>query len=148
MLNVVCGDRDTGRSLTAHPVPRLLAVTGSVRAGREIAAAAAADLKRVHLELGGNAPVLVHEDVDVEATAAELAAVAYYNAGQDCTAPTRFLVHHRRYDAFVAAFAAAAHKLRTGPPDEPAPTTARSTAQPNWPRCKACWTASRATPRW
>ncbi|MGW2027365.1 aminobutyraldehyde dehydrogenase [Streptomyces decoyicus] len=119
VLNVVCGDRDTGRSLTAHPVPRLLAVTGSVRAGREIAAAAAADLKRVHLELGGNAPVLIHEDVEVEATAAELAAVAYYNAGQDCTAPTRFLVHHRRYEAFVAAFAAAAHRLRTGPPDEP-----------------------------
>ncbi|MFG2827205.1 aminobutyraldehyde dehydrogenase [Streptomyces sp. NPDC048434] len=120
VLNVICGDRDTGRSLTAHPVPRLVAVTGSVRAGREIAATAAADLKRVHLELGGNAPVLVHEDVDVESTAAELAAVAYYNAGQDCTAPTRFLVHHRRYDAFVAAFAAAAHRLRTGPPDEPA----------------------------
>ncbi|QIY59179.1 aminobutyraldehyde dehydrogenase [Streptomyces sp. RPA4-5] len=120
VLNVVCGDRDTGRFLTAHPVPRLVAVTGSVRAGQEIAATAAADLKRVHLELGGNAPVLVHEDVDAEATAAELAAVAYYNAGQDCTAPTRFLVHRRRYDAFVAAFAAAAQALRTGPPDDPA----------------------------
>ncbi|MFI1612305.1 aldehyde dehydrogenase family protein [Streptomyces platensis] len=120
VLNVVCGDHDTGRSLTAHPVPRLVAVTGSVRAGQEIAATAAADLKRVHLELGGNAPVLVHEDVDAEAAAAELAAVAYYNAGQDCTAPTRFLVHHRRYDAFVAAFAAAARALRTGPPDDPA----------------------------
>ncbi|MGW8970690.1 aminobutyraldehyde dehydrogenase [Streptomyces platensis] len=120
VLNVLCGDRDTGRSLTAHPVPRLVAVTGSVRAGQEIAATAAADLKRVHLELGGNAPVLVHEDVDAEATVAELAAVAYYNAGQDCTAPTRFLVHHRRYDAFVAAFAAAAQALRTGPPDDPA----------------------------
>ncbi|MCF3142111.1 aminobutyraldehyde dehydrogenase [Streptomyces platensis] len=120
VLNVVCGDRDTGRSLTAHPVPRLVAVTGSVRAGQEIATTAAADLKRVHLELGGNAPVLVHEDVDAEATAAELAGVAYYNAGQDCTAPTRFLVHHRRYDAFVAAFAAAARALRTGPPDDPA----------------------------
>ncbi|MFG2526841.1 aminobutyraldehyde dehydrogenase [Streptomyces sp. NPDC048516] len=120
VLNVVCGDRDTGRSLTAHPVPRLVAVTGSVRAGREIAATAAADLKRVHLELGGNAPVLVHEDVDAGAAAAELAAVAYYNAGQDCTAPTRFLVHHRRYDALVTAFAAAARTLRTGPPGDPA----------------------------
>ncbi|WP_407285789.1 aminobutyraldehyde dehydrogenase [Streptomyces sp. BP-8] len=119
VLNVVCGDRDTGRSLTEHPVPRLLALTGSVRAGREIAATAAQDLKRVHLELGGNAPVLVHGDVDIEATAAELAAVAYYNAGQDCTAPTRLLVHHRRYDAFVAAFAACARTLRTGPPDDP-----------------------------
>ncbi|MFH8572462.1 aminobutyraldehyde dehydrogenase [Streptomyces sp. NPDC017993] len=120
VLNVVCGDRDTGRSLTAHPVPRLLAVTGSVRAGQEIAAAAAADLKRVHLELGGNAPVIVHDDVDVEATAAELAAVAYYNAGQDCTAPTRYLVHRRVHDAFVVAFAACAQALRTGAPEEPA----------------------------
>ncbi|MFG2289404.1 aminobutyraldehyde dehydrogenase [Streptomyces sp. NPDC048595] len=121
VLNVVCGDRDTGRSLTEHPVPRLLALTGSVRAGREIAATAAQGLKRVHLELGGNAPVLIHDDVDIEATAAELAAVAYYNAGQDCTAPTRLLVHHRRYDAFVAAFAACARTLRTGPPDDPSP---------------------------
>ncbi|MFE7773795.1 aminobutyraldehyde dehydrogenase [Streptomyces sp. NPDC057445] len=112
VLNVVCGDRDTGRALVAHPAVRLIAVTGSVRAGREIAATAAADLKRVHLELGGNAPVIVHEDVDVEATAAELAAVAYYNAGQDCTAPTRYLVHERVHDAFVAAFASYAAKLR------------------------------------
>ncbi|WP_328535204.1 aminobutyraldehyde dehydrogenase [Streptomyces sp. NBC_00344] len=118
VLNVVCGDRDTGRALTAHPAVRLVAVTGSVRAGREIAAAAATDLKRVHLELGGNAPVIIHDDVDIEATAGELAAVAYYNAGQDCTAPTRFLVHERIHDAFLTAFAACAAQLRTGPPDE------------------------------
>lgn len=119
VLNIVCGDRDTGRALTAHPAVRLIAVTGSVRAGREIAAAAAADLKRVHLELGGNAPVIVHDDVDIESAAADLAAVAYYNAGQDCTAPTRFLVHHRIHDAFLAAFSARAQKLRTAAPDEP-----------------------------
>ncbi|WP_405705204.1 aminobutyraldehyde dehydrogenase [Streptomyces sp. NBC_00069] len=119
VLNVVCGDRDTGRALTAHRDVALIAVTGSVRAGQEIAAAAAADLKRVHLELGGNSPVIVHADVDVEATAAALAAVAYYNAGQDCTAPTRLLVHHRVHDAFLAAFAASARKLRTGPPSDP-----------------------------
>ncbi|KJY41112.1 phenylacetaldehyde dehydrogenase, partial [Streptomyces sp. NRRL S-444] len=119
VLNVVCGDRDTGRALTAHRDVALIAVTGSVRAGQEIAAAAAAGLKRVHLELGGNSPVIVHDDVDVEATAAALAAVAYYNAGQDCTAPTRLLVHHRVHDAFLAAFAASARKLRTGPPNEP-----------------------------
>ncbi|MCB5164160.1 aminobutyraldehyde dehydrogenase [Streptomyces bambusae] len=112
VLNVVCGDRDTGRALVSHPAVALIAVTGSVRAGREIAAAAAADLKRVHLELGGNAPVIVHEDTDVDATAAALAEVAYYNAGQDCTAPTRLLVHHRIHDAFLAAFTAAARALR------------------------------------
>ncbi|SER81381.1 aminobutyraldehyde dehydrogenase [Streptomyces qinglanensis] len=114
VLNVVCGDRDTGRALVAHPATRLVAVTGSVRAGREIAAAAAADLKRVHLELGGNAPVVVHQDADVEWTAAQLAAVAYYNAGQDCTAPTRLLVHAELHDAFVEAFAAHASALRPG----------------------------------
>ncbi|MFE6905857.1 aminobutyraldehyde dehydrogenase [Streptomyces erythrochromogenes] len=119
VLNVVCGDRDTGRDLVAHRDVALVAVTGSVRAGRQIAAAAAVDLKRVHLELGGNAPVLVHDDVDVDATAEALAAVAYYNAGQDCTAPTRFLVHHRIHDAFVAAFAERVRALRTGGPDEP-----------------------------
>lgn len=112
VLNVLCGDRDTGRALTAHPAARMIAVTGSVRAGREIAAAAAADLKRVHLELGGNAPVIVHDDVDIESTAADLAAVAYYNAGQDCTAPARLLVDARVHDAFVAAFAAHAAKQR------------------------------------
>ncbi|MEU2489683.1 aldehyde dehydrogenase family protein [Streptomyces sp. NPDC007883] len=112
VLNVVCGDRDTGRALVQQPAVRLVAVTGSVRAGREIAAAAAADLKRVHLELGGNAPVIVHDDADIETTAAELAAVAYYNAGQDCTAPTRVLVQTAVHDAFLAAFAAQAGKQR------------------------------------
>ncbi|WOX20434.1 aminobutyraldehyde dehydrogenase [Streptomyces solicathayae] len=114
VLNVVCGDRDTGRALTAHPAVALIALTGSVRAGQEIAAAAAAGLKRAHLELGGNAPVIVHEDVDVPATAAALARVAFYNAGQDCTAPTRFLVHARIHDAFVDALAGAARALRPG----------------------------------
>ncbi|MFE6131665.1 aminobutyraldehyde dehydrogenase [Streptomyces sp. NPDC056437] len=113
-LNVLCGDRDTGRTLVSHPEVRMIAVTGSVRAGQEIAAAAAADLKRLHLELGGNAPVIVHDDVDIESTAADLATVAYYNAGQDCTAPTRLLVHTRVYDAFVAALAAHAAKQRPG----------------------------------
>ncbi|MER6997146.1 aldehyde dehydrogenase family protein [Streptomyces sp. NPDC000410] len=114
VLNVVCGDRDTGRALTAHRAVALIAVTGSVRAGQEIAAAAAAGLKRVHLELGGNAPVIVHDDVDIASTAAALAAVAFYNAGQDCTAPTRLLVHARVHDAFLTAFTAATRALRPG----------------------------------
>jgi betaine-aldehyde dehydrogenase len=118
VVNVVCGDRGTGRALAAHPAVRLVAVTGSVRAGREIAAACAADLKRVHLELGGNAPVVVHADVDVEVTAAALAAVAFYNAGQDCTAATRLLVDQSIHDAFVAAFAEQVRALRTGPSAE------------------------------
>ncbi|MEU8589239.1 aminobutyraldehyde dehydrogenase [Streptomyces sp. NPDC048664] len=115
-LNVVCGDRDTGRALVAHPGIRMVALTGSVRAGREIAAAAAPDLKRLHLELGGNAPVLVFEDADVDGTAGQLAASAYYNAGQDCTAATRVLVHEPVHDAFLDAFARHAARQVPGAP--------------------------------
>ena len=69
VFNVVCGDRDSGRALVEHPVPGLVSITGSVRAGMEVAASAATDLKRVHLELGGNAPVIVCDDADLEAAA-------------------------------------------------------------------------------
>jgi betaine-aldehyde dehydrogenase len=120
VLNVVCGDRDTGRALVEHRVPRMVAVTGSVRAGREIARAAADDLKRTHLELGGNAPVLVFDDIDVAAVAETLAGIAFYNAGQDCTAPTRFLVHEKVHDLFVSELARAASALHTGPPADEA----------------------------
>ncbi|GGY12681.1 aminobutyraldehyde dehydrogenase [Streptomyces anandii] len=118
VLNVVCGDRDTGRLLVAHPHVRLVAVTGSVRAGQQIATAAAADLKRLHLELGGNAPVLVHDDADLDETVEQLSSLAYYNAGQDCTAATRILVHHRIHDRFLAAFAERAARRRPGAPDD------------------------------
>jgi len=105
VLNVVCGDRDTGRSLVSHPVPAMVAITGSARAGAEVAAAAAPGLKRVHLELGGKAPVIVFDDADLEATAAGISRAAYFNAGQDCTAPTRVLaapaVHGDLLDALV-----------------------------------------------
>ncbi|OIJ65424.1 gamma-aminobutyraldehyde dehydrogenase [Streptomyces mangrovisoli] len=120
VLNVVCGDRDTGRLLVAHPAVRLVALTGSVRAGQQIAAAAAADLKRLHLELGGNAPVLIHEDADLDDAVEQLSSLAYYNAGQDCTAATRILVHRRIHDAFLAAFAERAGRQVPGGPDDPA----------------------------
>ncbi|MFF8432069.1 aminobutyraldehyde dehydrogenase [Streptomyces sp. NPDC016566] len=118
VLNVVCGDRDTGRALVAHPDVRLVAVTGSVRAGQEIAAAAAVDLKRLHLELGGNAPVLVHDDADLDDTVAQLSSLAFYNAGQDCTAATRILVHRRVYEIFLDAFADRAARLLPGGPGD------------------------------
>jgi len=118
VLNVVCGDRDTGRALVAHPTPELVSITGSTRAGTEVAAAAAADLKKVHLELGGKAPVVVFDDADVEATAAGVAAAGYFNAGQDCTAATRVLVHGRIAADFTDALAAAAGKTRVGGPDD------------------------------
>jgi betaine-aldehyde dehydrogenase len=105
VFNVVCGDRDTGRALVEHDIPAMVSVTGSVRAGMEVAAAAAPTLKRVHLELGGKAPVIVFDDADPAATAEGIAGAAYFNAGQDCTAATRVLVapsvHQDLLDALV-----------------------------------------------
>ncbi|MEU8243121.1 gamma-aminobutyraldehyde dehydrogenase [Actinoplanes missouriensis] len=118
VLNVVCGDRDTGRALVAHPTPQLVSITGSTRAGMEVAASAAPDLKKVHLELGGKAPVVVFDDVDIEATAAAIAGAGFFNAGQDCTAATRVLVHERIAADFTAALAAAAKATKAGPPSD------------------------------
>ena len=105
VFNVVCGDRDTGRALVAHKAPAMVSITGSVRAGSEVAAAAAADLKRTHLELGGKAPCIVFDDADIAAAAEGIAVAGYFNAGQDCTASTRVLagpkVHNDFLDALV-----------------------------------------------
>ena len=105
VFNVVCGDRDTGRALVQHEIPAMVSVTGSVRAGMEVAAAAAPTLKRVHLELGGKAPVMVFDDADPAAAAEGIAGAGYFNAGQDCTAATRVLagpsVHQDLLDALV-----------------------------------------------
>jgi betaine-aldehyde dehydrogenase len=116
VLNVICGDRDTGRALVTHPTPQLVSVTGSVRAGMEVAESVARDLKRTHLELGGKAPVLVFDDVDVERAAAGIAGAGYFNAGQDCTAATRVLVGSKVHDDFVAALADAARSTAVGAP--------------------------------
>ena len=75
VFNVVCGDRDTGRALVAHKVPAMVSITGSVRAGMEVAEAAAHDLKRVHLELGGKAPVIIFDDADLEKAAEALSLI-------------------------------------------------------------------------
>ena len=105
VLNVICGDRDTGRALVEHKTPQMVSITGSVRAGMQVAESAARDVKRVHLELGGNAPVVIFDDADVEAAAEWLAVTGYFNAGQDCTAASRMIVGPRIYDDFVAALA-------------------------------------------
>jgi betaine-aldehyde dehydrogenase len=118
VFNVVCGDRDTGRLLVAHPTPQMVSITGSVRAGMEVARAAADDLKNVHLELGGKAPVVVFDDADVEAAAAAIAEAGYFNAGQDCTAATRVLAGPGVHDDFAAALAEAAAGTKTGLPDD------------------------------
>ncbi len=116
VLNVVCGDRDTGRALVEHPTPQMVAITGSVRAGMEVAKSAASDLKKVHLELGGKAPVIVFDDADIEAAAEGIAGAGLFNAGQDCTAATRVLVAAGIHDEFVAALAEAAKGMPTGDP--------------------------------
>ena len=118
LFNVVCGDRDTGRSMVLHDVPAMVSVTGSVRAGMEVAAAASQSLKRCHLELGGKAPVIVYDDADLAAAAEGIAVAGYFNAGQDCTAATRVLVHAAAHDDFVAALAEQARSLKTGMPDD------------------------------
>ena len=113
-FNVVCGDRETGRLLVDHPTPSMVSITGSVRAGMEVAAAAAADVKRVHLELGGKAPVVVFDDADVAAAAEGIAIGGYFNAGQDCTAATRVLAGPGVYDDFVSALAEQARTQTVG----------------------------------
>ncbi|WP_030485401.1 gamma-aminobutyraldehyde dehydrogenase [Nocardioides aequoreus] len=118
VFNVVCGDRETGRALVEHPTPQMVAITGSVRAGMEVARSAASDLKKVHLELGGKAPVIVFDDADVEKAAQGIAEAGYFNAGQDCTAATRVLAGPRVHDDFVAALTEAARATRTGMPDD------------------------------
>jgi betaine-aldehyde dehydrogenase len=118
VLNVICGDRDTGRRLVEHKTPQMVAITGSVRAGMEVAGSAAADLKRVHLELGGKAPVIVFDDADIGKAAEGIAMAGYFNAGQDCTAATRVLAGPGVHDEFVAAITEKAKNTRTGLPDD------------------------------
>jgi len=117
-LNVVTGGRETGRALVEHPTPALVAITGSVRAGMQVAESASRDVKRVHLELGGKAPVIVFDDADIEAAVEAIAVAGYFNAGQDCTAATRVLAGPRIHDDFVAALGEYAKSSATvGLPD-------------------------------
>lgn len=118
VFNVVTGDRETGRQMVENPIPQMIAITGSVRAGMEVAKSAASDLKRVHLELGGKAPVLIFPDADLQRAADTLVEAAFYNAGQDCTAATRFLVHESIEEEFLELFTQAVTKSgKTGTPD-------------------------------
>jgi betaine-aldehyde dehydrogenase len=119
VFNVVTGDRDTGRALVEHEIPEMVSITGSVRAGMEVAGSAAAQLKRTHLELGGKAPVIVFDDADLENAAEAIATAGYFNAGQDCTAATRVLVSPGAHDDFVAALTEQARNTKTGAPEDP-----------------------------
>jgi 1-pyrroline dehydrogenase len=120
VLNIVLGDRRTGEAIVAHPDVAMVSLTGAVATGMKVAATAAQGLKRVHLELGGKAPVLVCDDVDVDAAVPELAAAGFVNAGQDCTAACRLIVADSIYERFVEAYVEAATALVVGDPGDEA----------------------------
>ena len=119
VLNVVCGDRSTGAALAAHPIPAMVAITGSTAAGRAVAAATAKNVARAHLELGGNAPVVVFDDADVAAAAEAIAIAGFFNAGQDCTAASRVLASRAVADELAAALAEQAQAVRLSRDEEP-----------------------------
>ncbi len=115
VLNVITGHGDTaGNALVTHPNVQMVSVTGSVETGKRVAAAAAQTLKRVHLELGGKAPVIIFDDVDIEQAFAVIAGSAYYNAGQDCTAATRVIASANVHDEVVAGLVEQARSLVVG----------------------------------
>ena len=117
VFNVITGNRDTGRGMIEHRIPQMVSITGSVRAGMEVAKSASSDLKRVHLELGGKAPVIVYDDANVANAVEGIVGAGYFNAGQDCTAATRVLVQEGVYDEFMAALIAyAKENAITGAP--------------------------------
>jgi len=114
VLNVVAGGNEVGQAIVKDPRIAMISLTGSVETGKWIARTAADTLKRVHLELGGNAPVIVFDDVDLDDVLPKIAAVGYYNAGQDCTAATRVIASAKRYDDVVAGLAEQAKGLVLG----------------------------------
>jgi betaine-aldehyde dehydrogenase len=118
VFNVVCGGRETGQALVAHRAASMVSLTGSTRAGIHVAETAARDLKRVHLELGGNAPVIVFDDADIDLAASGIADGAYFNGGQDCTAATRVLVQRGAASAFRTALVERAKQARCGGIDD------------------------------
>ena len=118
VFNVVCGERETGATLVNHARPDMVAITGSVAAGIKVAESAAKQLKRVHLELGGKAPVVVFADADLGAAAEAIAVAGYFNAGQDCTAATRVIVQDSVYDQFVALITEQAKQVAIGAPTD------------------------------
>jgi betaine-aldehyde dehydrogenase len=119
VFNVVCGDRDTGAALVGHPIPAMVSITGSTRAGQAVAHAAADTVKRTHLELGGKAPVVVFDDADIPSAAEGIAVAGYFNAGQDCTAATRVLTSTGIHGDFAQALAEQAQQTKLSRDEQP-----------------------------
>jgi betaine-aldehyde dehydrogenase len=122
VLNVLSGGNEVGQAIVEDPRISMVSLTGSVETGKWIARRAADSLKRVHLELGGNAPVIIFDDVDLDEILPTIAGAGYYNAGQDCTAATRVLVSAKRYDDVVAGLARHAESAVLGDVLDPSTT--------------------------
>src|SRR3954454_12168931 len=121
VVNIVCGRGETvGAPLTAHSRVRLVSLTGDVATGEKVLAAAAGNLKRTHLELGGKAPVIVFDDADLKEVVTVLRAASYYNAGQDCTPACRIYAGAKIHDNLVADLSSAAREIKYGDPNDPA----------------------------
>ena len=118
VFNVICGERETGAALVNHKRPDMVSITGSVGAGIQVAESAAKQVKRVHLELGGKAPVVVFADADLAAAAEAIAVAGYFNSGQDCTAATRVIVQESVYDQFVHLLTEQAKAVVLGAPSD------------------------------
>jgi len=117
-FNVVLGKAETGSLVVSNPVASLVSITGSVRAGLQVAASAAANLTKAHLELGGKAPVIVFADADMDKAVETITTAGFFNAGQDCTAATRILVEESAYDDFLAKLVARTRNITFGTPDD------------------------------
>ena len=122
VLNVLAGGTEPGQAIVTHPEVDMVSLTGSVDTGKWIARAAADTLKRVHLELGGKAPVVVFDDVDMETAMETIAGTGYYNAGQDCTAATRVLAGSKVYDDVLSGLAEQAKGYKLGDTLDPETT--------------------------
>jgi acyl-CoA reductase-like NAD-dependent aldehyde dehydrogenase len=121
VLNVVTGPGATvGQRLVTHPDVDMVSLTGDTSTGQMIAAAAAQTVKRVHLELGGKAPVLVYDDADLDALAETMKVAAFFNSGQDCTAATRLIIGSKAYDNALDSLVSAVKTIKVGnPADDP-----------------------------
>src|SRR3954453_18635207 len=119
VLNVVAGGNETGAAIVTHPDVDMVSLTGSVETGKGIAREGAGTLKRVHLELGGKAPVVVFDDADLDAVYETIAGTGFYNAGQDCTAATRVLAGSKVYDDVLSGLADQAKGYKTGDTMDP-----------------------------
>lgn len=116
VLNVITGGSNTAQALVEHPDIRMISITGSTQVGQQVMKTAAKTVKRLHLELGGKAPVIIFDDADLELVVSKVTFASTYNTGQDCTAATRLYVDQRRYEQLKDALVEATRRVKLGDP--------------------------------